>query len=70
VSSCKIYEEDTKAHYKIMNERKGKRQQSRGKPYNDPADKSEQSVNDESGPRKRDTPTEKKVIRVTIMIVM
>jgi len=24
VSSCRIYEEDTKAHYKIMNERKGK----------------------------------------------
>jgi len=58
VSSCKIYEEDTKAHYKIMNERKGKQQQSRGKPYSAPADKSEQSVNDESGPRKRDTPTE------------
>jgi len=29
VSSCRIYEEDTKAHYKVMNERKGKSQQSR-----------------------------------------
>jgi len=42
VSSYRIYEEDTKAHYKIMNERKGKQQQSRGKPYNAPADKGKQ----------------------------
>ena len=41
-----------------MNERKGKQQQSRGKPYSAPADKGEQRVNDESGPRKRDTSTE------------
>jgi len=46
VSSCRIYEEDTKAHYKIMNERKGKQQQSRGKPYNASADKGKQRVND------------------------
>jgi len=26
VSSCIIYEEDTKAHYKVVNERKGKGQ--------------------------------------------
>jgi len=58
VSSCRIYEEDTKAHYKIMNGRKGKLQQSRGKPYNAPADKGKKRVNDESGPRRRDTPTE------------
>jgi len=58
VSSCRIYEKDTKAHYKIMNERKGKQQQSRGKPYNAPADKGKQRVNDESKPRKRDTPAE------------
>jgi len=58
VSSCKIYEEDTKAHYKIMNERKGKQQQSPGKTYSALADKSEKSLNDESGPRKRDTSTE------------
>jgi len=58
VSSCRIYKEDTKAHYKIMNERKGKKTQGRGKPYSAPADKGEQRVNDESGPRKRDTPTE------------
>jgi len=58
LSSCRIYEEDTKAHYKIMNERKGKQQQSRGKPYSAPADKGKQRVNDESKPRKKDTPTE------------
>jgi len=58
VSSCRIYEEDTKAHYKIMNERKGKQEQSRGKPYSAPADKGKQRVNDENKPRKRDTPAE------------
>ena len=41
-----------------MNERKGKKQQGRGKPYSAPADKSEKSLNDESGPKKRDTPIE------------
>ena len=29
VNSCRIYEEDTKAHYKVVNERKAKGQQSR-----------------------------------------
>ncbi|RHN60630.1 putative retrotransposon gag domain-containing protein [Medicago truncatula] len=32
VNSCRIYKEDTKAHYKIMSERRGKGQQSRPKP--------------------------------------
>jgi len=41
VSSCRIYEEDTRAHYKIVNEKRGKGQQSRPKPYSAPADKSE-----------------------------
>jgi len=58
VSSFRIYEDDTKAHYMIMNDRRGKQQQSRGKPYNAPADKGKQRVNDEGRPRKRDTPTE------------
>jgi len=38
--------------------RRGKHQQSRGKPYSAPADKGKQRVNDEKRPRKRDTPTE------------
>jgi len=41
-----------------MNERKGKQQQSRGKPYSAPADKGKQRVNDESRPRKKETPAE------------
>ena len=57
VSSCRIYEEDTKAHYKVMSERRGKSQQSRPKPYNAPADKGKQRV-DERRPRRKDTPTE------------
>ncbi|XP_039688620.1 DNA-binding protein HEXBP-like [Medicago truncatula] len=40
VNSCKIYEEDTKAHYKIRNERRNKGQQGRPKPYNAPGHKS------------------------------
>ena len=57
VSSCRIYEEDTKAHYKVMNERKGKSQQSRPKPYSAPVGKGKQKV-DERRPRKKDTPAE------------
>jgi len=58
VSSCRIYKEDTKAHYKVMNERKGKSQQSRPKPYNARAGKGMQRLNDERRPRKKDTPAE------------
>jgi len=57
VSSCRIYEEDTKAHYKVMNERKGKSQQSRPKPYSAPVGKGKQKVK-ERRPRKKDTPAE------------
>jgi len=58
VSSCRIYEEDTKAHYKVMSERRGKGQQSRPKPYSVPADKGKQRLNDERRPKRRDAPTE------------
>jgi len=58
VSSCRIYEEDTKAHYKVMSERRGKGQQSRPKPYSAPADKGKQRLNDERRPKGRDAPTE------------
>ncbi|XP_058782596.1 uncharacterized protein LOC131657129 [Vicia villosa] len=36
-NSCRIYEEDSNAHYKIVNEKRGKHQQNRGKPYDTPA---------------------------------
>jgi len=52
VSNCRIYEEDTKAHYKVMNERKSKSQQSRTKPYNAPADKGKQRATDERRPKR------------------
>jgi len=58
VSSCRTYEEDTKAHYKVMSERRGKGQQSRPKPYSAPADKGKQRLNDERRPKRRDAPTE------------
>ena len=50
VSNCRIYEEDTKAHHKVMSERRGKGQQSRPKPYSAPADKGKQRLNDERRP--------------------
>jgi len=58
VSSCRIYEEDTKARYKVMSERRGKSQQSCPKPYNASADKGKQKLHEERKPRKKDTPTE------------
>jgi len=58
VSSCRIYDEDTKAHYKVVNERKGKGQQSRPKPYTAPADKGKQRDNDERRPIKKNAPAE------------
>ncbi|XP_058746292.1 uncharacterized protein LOC131619185 [Vicia villosa] len=42
IGSCRNYEEDSKAHYKIMNERRGKQKQNRGKPYSAPTDKGKQ----------------------------
>lgn len=57
VSSCRIYEEDTKAHYKVMSERRGKGQHSRPKPYSAPADKGKKRLNDERRPKRRDAPT-------------
>jgi len=58
VSSCRIYEEDTKAHYKVMNEWKSKSQQSLPKPYNAPADKGKQRATDERRPKRQDVPVE------------
>ncbi|RHN53603.1 putative cu(2+)-exporting ATPase [Medicago truncatula] len=58
VNRCRIYEEDTKAHYKIMSERRGKGQQNRPKPYSAPADKGKQRMNDDRRPKRRDAPSE------------
>jgi hypothetical protein len=58
VSSCRIYEEDTKAYYKAVNERRPKSQRNCPKPYSAPADKGKQRVNDERRPRKKDTTAE------------
>src|SRR3954465_7923518 len=33
VDCCRIYEEDNNAHYRVINEKRGKNQQSREKPY-------------------------------------
>ncbi|XP_058784598.1 uncharacterized protein LOC131659424 [Vicia villosa] len=33
VDSCRIFEEDSNAHHKMISDRRGKNQQSRGKPY-------------------------------------
>ncbi|XP_058728641.1 uncharacterized protein LOC131600505 [Vicia villosa] len=42
VDSCRIFEEDNNAHYKVVTDRRGKNQQNRGKPYDAPAGKGKQ----------------------------
>ncbi|XP_050907676.1 uncharacterized protein LOC127121130, partial [Lathyrus oleraceus] len=42
VDSCRIFEEDNNAHYKIVSDRRGKQHQNRGKPYDAPAGKGKQ----------------------------
>ncbi|XP_039683835.1 uncharacterized protein [Medicago truncatula] len=54
VSSCRIYEDDTKAHYKARGERRNK-DKSRLKPYSAPG---EHRLNDERRPKKEETPAE------------
>ena len=44
VDSCRIYEEDNNAHYKIINEKRGKHHQNRGKPYDAPVGKGKHRV--------------------------
>ncbi|XP_058733202.1 uncharacterized protein LOC131604804 [Vicia villosa] len=46
VDSCRIYEEDNNTDYMIVNERIGKHQKNRGKPYDAPARKGKQKVAD------------------------
>ncbi|XP_039688608.1 zinc finger protein GIS2-like [Medicago truncatula] len=58
MNSCRIYEEDTRAHYKVVNERKTKGQHSRPKPYSAPADKGKQRMVEERRPKKKDVPAE------------
>ncbi|XP_058733179.1 uncharacterized protein LOC131604776 [Vicia villosa] len=42
VESCRIFEEDNAAHYKIVSDRRGRQNQQRGKPYDAPAGKGKQ----------------------------
>ncbi|XP_058784063.1 uncharacterized protein LOC131658826 [Vicia villosa] len=42
VDSCRIFEEDNAAHYKIVSDRRGRQNQQRGKPYDTPAGKGKQ----------------------------
>ena len=44
IDSCRIFEEDSNAHYKIMSDKRNKGQQSRGKPYDAPAGKGKQKA--------------------------
>ncbi|XP_058764838.1 uncharacterized protein LOC131638302 [Vicia villosa] len=46
VDSCRIYEEDNNAHYRVINEKRGKSQQGRGKPYDAPSGKGKEKVTD------------------------
>ncbi|XP_050875752.1 uncharacterized protein LOC127079413 [Lathyrus oleraceus] len=44
IDSCRIFEEDNNAHYKILSEKRGRGQHSRGKPYETPVGKGKQKV--------------------------
>ncbi|XP_050902224.1 uncharacterized protein LOC127112107, partial [Lathyrus oleraceus] len=44
VDSCRIFEEDNNAHYKIVSDRRGKQHQNRGKPYDAPVGKGKQGA--------------------------
>ncbi|XP_058758243.1 uncharacterized protein LOC131631466 [Vicia villosa] len=56
VESCRIYEEDSTAHYKLMNERRGKSHQNRGKPYDPPAGRGKLRPNDNKRTSRGDAP--------------
>jgi hypothetical protein len=44
IDSCRIFEEDNNAHYKILSEKRGRGQHSRGKPYETPVGKGKHKV--------------------------
>ncbi|XP_050919616.1 uncharacterized protein LOC127137174 [Lathyrus oleraceus] len=44
IDSCRIFEEDNNTHYKILSEKRGRGQHSRGKPYETPVGKGKQKV--------------------------
>ncbi|XP_058748525.1 uncharacterized protein LOC131621490 [Vicia villosa] len=46
VDSCRIYKEDNNAHYRVINEKRSKSQQGRGKPYEASNGKGKQKVSD------------------------
>ncbi|XP_058733369.1 uncharacterized protein LOC131604977 [Vicia villosa] len=57
VDYCRIYEEDSNAHYKMVRERRGKSQQNRGKPYDSPAGKGKQKATEGKRSSEGDAPT-------------
>ena len=44
IDSCRIFEEDSNAHYKMLSDKRSKGQQSRGKPYDVPTGKGKQQA--------------------------
>ncbi|XP_058768433.1 uncharacterized protein LOC131642174 [Vicia villosa] len=46
VDSCRIYEEDNNAHYRVINEKRSKSQQGRGKSYEASSGKGKHKVSD------------------------
>src|ERR1051325_5667550 len=44
IDSCRIFEEDSNAHYKMLSDKRSKGQQSRGKPYDAPTGKGKQQA--------------------------
>ncbi|XP_058740934.1 uncharacterized protein LOC131613264 [Vicia villosa] len=59
VNSCRIYEEDSRAHsahYKSLSEKRGKQNMNRGRPYDAPADRGKHKMTDGKRPSGRGVP--------------
>jgi len=56
VDCCRIYEEDNKAHYKIVSDRRSKQQKNRGKPYDVSAGKGKRKDAEGQEPSGGDAP--------------
>ncbi|XP_058753064.1 uncharacterized protein LOC131626243 [Vicia villosa] len=56
VDSCRIYEKDNNAHYRVINEKRGKSQQGCGKPYDAPVGKGKQKAAEGKRTSGGDTP--------------
>lgn len=68
VNGCRIYEEDTKTHYNMVSEKRGK-QQNCGKSYSAPVDKGKQKAKEGKKPSGEMLPWESRVLNVVNLVI-